>query len=252
MLITTNKVVTTPISILPPNIDIEENKGTIQSHRDTIIICKNLVKNYKNGAKITKALGPINFEVFKGEFLGIYGRSGSGKSTLLNLLTSLDSVTSGDIIINQRYINRLKGKDLMKFRGSIGIIFQSYNLLPNLNVIQNILIASWASNKTENKAYAMELMTKLGIEKLANKNIKNLSGGEKQRVAIARSLINKPNIIFCDEPTGALDSTNENQVMDILKELNAEGITIVMITHNPELEKIVERVITLKDGLMIN
>jgi putative ABC transport system ATP-binding protein len=252
MLISTNKVTSTPISIVPVNNDPFAPTGTIQSHRDTIITCKNLVKNYKNGSKITQALGPINFEVFKGEFLGIYGRSGSGKSTLLNLLTSLDAVTSGDIIINQRYINRLKGKELMKYRGSIGIIFQSYNLLPNLNVLQNILIASWASNKTENKVYAQELMEKLGIEKLAKKNIKNLSGGEKQRVAIARSLINKPNIIFCDEPTGALDSTNENQVMDILKELNKEGITIVMITHNPELEKIVERVINLKDGLITN
>ena len=252
MLISTNKVIGMPISIIPVNTETDNNSGAIQSHRDTIITVKNLVKNYKNGSKITQALGPINFEVFKGEFLGIYGRSGSGKSTLLNLLTSLDAVTSGDIIINQRYINKLKGKDLMNYRGSIGIIFQSYNLLPNLNVLQNILIASWASNKTENKSYARELMSKLGIDKLATKNIKNLSGGEKQRVAIARSLINKPNIIFCDEPTGALDSTNEDQVMDILKELNESGITIVMITHNPDLEKIDNRVIKLKDGLITN
>jgi putative ABC transport system ATP-binding protein len=252
MLISTNKYNSTPITTTPISKDIVVENGAIQSHRDTIITCKNVIKNYKNGSKITNALGPISFEVYKGEFLGIYGRSGSGKSTLLNLLTSLDAVTSGDVIINQRYINRLKGKDLMNYRGSIGIIFQSYNLLPNLNVIQNILIASWSSNKTENMPYAKELMAKLGIEKLAKKNIKNLSGGEKQRVAIARSLINKPNIIFCDEPTGALDSTNENQVMDILKELNKEGITIVMITHNPELEKIVERVINLKDGLITN
>lgn len=219
---------------------------------DAIITVKDVVKNYKNGNKITTALGPVSFQVFKGEFLAIVGRSGSGKSTLLNLLTSLDKPTQGSIVINQVLIDKLNNKELVKYRGTIGIIFQSYNLLPNLNVIQNILVASWACNKEENKVYAKELMTKLGINELANKNIKNLSGGEKQRVAIARSLINKPNLIFCDEPTGALDSENENQVMSILKQLNSEGITVVMITHNPELETQVDRILTIKDGQITN
>jgi ABC-type lipoprotein export system ATPase subunit len=219
---------------------------------DAIITIKDVVKNYKNGSKITTALGPVNFQVFKGEFLAIVGRSGSGKSTLLNLLTSLDKPTTGSIIINQILIDKLNNKELVKYRGTIGIIFQSYNLLPNLNVIQNILVASWACNRQENKVYATELMTKLGILELANKNIKNLSGGEKQRVAIARSLINKPNLIFCDEPTGALDSENENQVMSILKQLNSEGITVVMITHNPDLESQVDRILTIKDGQITN
>jgi ABC-type lipoprotein export system ATPase subunit len=224
----------------------------ITNNKDSIICCKDVIKEYKNGSKISRVLGPVSFEVYRGEFLAIVGRSGSGKSTLLNLLTSLDKVTSGNIIINQLYINKLKNKDTVKYRGSIGIIFQSYNLFTNLTVLENILAASWACDKPENIVYATELMNRLGIDKLSNHNIKNLSGGEKQRVAIARSLINKPNIIFCDEPTGALDSENENQVMSILKQLNKEGITIVMITHNPELENEVDRVITLKDGLIIN
>ena len=223
-----------------------------ETHKDTIITCQNVIRNYKNGSNITTALGPISFDVFRGEFLAIVGRSGSGKSTLLNLLTSLDRPTSGDIIVNQLYINRLKDKDLVKYRSSIGIIFQSYNLLPNLNVIDNIMLASWTANKNQNYSYAKELLTKLGISELEHKNIKNLSGGEKQRVAIARSLINKPNILFCDEPTGALDSYNEGQVIDILKELNKEGITIIMITHNHDLEKIVDRVIVLKEGKINN
>lgn len=221
-------------------------------NKDTIITCQDVIRNYKNGQVLTTALGPVSFSVFRGEFLAIVGRSGSGKSTLLNLLTSLDKPTSGDIIVDQLYINRLKNNDLVKYRSSIGIIFQSYNLLPNLNVIDNIMLASWAANKNDNYNYAKELLKNLGISELENKNIKNLSGGEKQRVAIARSLINKPNILFCDEPTGALDSYNEKQVIEILKELNKEGITIVMITHNHDLEKIVDRVIVLKDGKINN
>jgi putative ABC transport system ATP-binding protein len=219
--------------------------------KDNIITVKDIVKKYKNGSTTQVALGPVSFHVQRGEFLGVYGRSGSGKSTLMNLLTSLDKPTSGEIIVNQLYINKIKGGDMKRYRGSIGIIFQSYNLLANLNVLQNVMVGSWASDRVENLPYARELLKKLGIEKLEKKNIKFLSGGEKQRVAIARALINKPSIIFCDEPTGALDSSNEDQVIDILKKLNEEGMTIVMITHNPDLEKIVDRVITLKDGQII-
>jgi putative ABC transport system ATP-binding protein len=244
MLITTNNA--NKPSVITPSI------SETQVNKDTIISCKNVVKRYKNGRTITTALGPISFNVHKGEFFGIYGRSGSGKSTLMNILTSLDSLTEGEINSNQRILNKIKGKDLRNYRGSIGIIFQSYNLLPNLNVLDNILVASWSANKIENKAYANELMEKLGITKLAKMNIKTLSGGEKQRVAIARSLINKPSIIFCDEPTGALDYTNEKQVIEILKELNQTGITIVMITHNPDLETYFDRFITLNDGQILN
>ena len=223
-----------------------------QTTNDDIITCTDVVKNYKNGRNITRALGPVSFQVRKGEFFGIYGRSGSGKSTLMNILTSLDSTTTGEIKINQRIISKIKGQDLREYRGSVGIIFQSYNLLPNLNVIDNIIVASWASNRVVNTTYAKELMEKLGISKLAKMNIKNLSGGEKQRVAIARALINKPTILFCDEPTGALDFSNEKQVIEILKDLNNTGITVVMITHNSELEEYFDRFITLNDGKITN
>ncbi len=226
-------------------------ESTTQVNRDAIITVKNIVKRYKNGRTITTALGPISFSVYKGEFFGIYGRSGSGKSSLMNILTSLDSLSEGEIVANQMLLNKIKGKELRNYRGSIGIIFQSYNLLPNLNVLDNILVASWSANRIENKVYARELMEKLGITKLANMNIKTLSGGEKQRVAIARSLINKPSVIFCDEPTGALDYTNEKQVIEILKDLNKDGITIVMITHNPDLEGYFDRFITLNDGQIL-
>lgn len=223
-----------------------------QTTNDDIITCTDVVKNYKNGRNITRALGPVSFQVRKGEFFGIYGRSGSGKSTLMNILTSLDSTTTGEIKINQRIISKIKGQDLREYRGSVGIIFQSYNLLPNLNVIDNIIVASWASNRVVNTTYAKELMEKLGISKLAKMNIKNLSGGEKQRVAIARALINKPTILFCDEPTGALDFSNEKQVIEILKDLNNTGITVVMITHNSEFEEYFDRFITLNDGKITN
>lgn len=217
-----------------------------------IIKATNLSRVFGSGESAVTALDKVSFAVKKGAFTVILGRSGSGKSTLLNQLCGLDKATSGDLVVNDKNLSKLKPQDMAKYRGSIGIIFQSYNLLPNLTTIENVLTGAWAASTKKTKNDAEKLLENFGISHRANKNIKTLSGGEKQRVAIARSLINEPEIIFCDEPTGALDTENEGKVIEILLDLNKKGKTIVMVTHNPEFEKYATQVIKMQDGKIVN
>jgi putative ABC transport system ATP-binding protein len=198
-----------------------------------------------------QALGPVDLEIQKGTFTVILGRSGSGKSTLLNLIAGLDRVSTGSITALGNDLSKASAGKLAKYRGRIGIIFQFYNLLANLNVTENILMGQWASGKSGDRAYATELMKKFGIDHRARANVKTLSGGEKQRVAICRALISKPEILFCDEPTGALDSQNELQVKDILRELHDEGLTIILVTHSEYFTELADRVLHMKDGQII-
>ena len=216
-----------------------------------IVECKNLTRTFGVGESAVHALNDVSFNIKKGAFTVILGRSGSGKSTLLNQFCGLDKPSSGDLVVNNINISKLNGNKMAKYRGSIGIIFQSYNLLPNLNTIENIMMGAWAASSKKTEKDAEILMEFLGINHRKNTNIKTLSGGEKQRVAIARSLINDPDIIFCDEPTGALDSENEGRVMDILLDLNKQGKTLVMVTHNPDFVKYATQVIRMQDGKII-
>lgn len=216
-----------------------------------IIVCKNLTRTFGAGESAVHALNDVSFEIKKGAFTVILGRSGSGKSTLLNQFCGLDKPTSGELVVDGVNISKLNGNKMADYRGSIGIIFQSYNLLPNLNAVENILMGSWAASTKRGKQNAGELMEFLGIKHREKTNIKTLSGGEKQRVAIARSLINDPEVIFCDEPTGALDSENEKRVMEILLKLNKEGKTIVMVTHNPDFVQYASQIIKMQDGKII-
>ncbi len=217
-----------------------------------IIKIDNLSKNYGTKKNLIKALGPISLEINKSDFVVILGRSGSGKSTLLNLMAGLDTPTEGRIVVSHQNITHSKSGTLAKYRSKIGIIFQFYNLLPNLNVVENIQMGAWVAGNSVDSKYLDKLLEQFGLTHRRGANVKTLSGGEKQRVAIARALINKPTILFCDEPTGALDTTNEKQVELILKELNNEGLTIVMVTHNPEFSDLANQVITMKDGLIIS
>ena len=215
-----------------------------------LIQLKNVTKTFGTKKNPTTALKDIDLDIEQGSFSLILGRSGSGKSTLLSLLAGLDKVTSGQIIINGQDLSTAKAGTLAQYRSSIGIIFQAYNLLPNLNVVENIQMGCWASGKTPDDNYVNELLTQFGLTHRQNANIKTLSGGEKQRVAIARSLIGRPSILFCDEPTGALDRQNEAQVTEILQKLHQSGLTIIMVTHNPEFKSIATDLITIEDGIL--
>jgi ABC-type lipoprotein export system ATPase subunit len=216
-----------------------------------LIVANNITKNYGSKANPILAVGPVSLEILKGEFVVVLGRSGSGKSTLLNLLAGLDKISSGQLTVGDDNLAQSSSNNLAKYRAKIGVIFQSYNLLPNLNTIENVMMGSMVSNKGIDIMHARDLLKKFGLEHRENANIKTLSGGEKQRVAICRSLIGSPEILFCDEPTGALDTQNENQVKDIIKDLHNNGLTIFMVTHNTEFASVADRTIQMKDGVIV-
>jgi putative ABC transport system ATP-binding protein len=209
-------------------------------------------KFYGTKKDLVKAVGPVSLEIEKGSLTVILGRSGSGKSTLLNLMAGLDKVTDGTLKVGDDELSRISSGNLAKYRSKVGIIFQFYNLLPNLNTVENVMMGAWAGGKKVEEQKAIDLLKQFGLEHRTTADVKTLSGGEKQRVAIARSLIGDPEILFCDEPTGALDTTSENQVRDILVDLNKKGLTIVMVTHNPDFAQIADKVVNMKDGEIIS
>jgi putative ABC transport system ATP-binding protein len=217
----------------------------------SLISLQGVTKVYGTPKHPIKALGPVDLEIEEGSFTVILGRSGSGKSTLLNLIAGLDKATKGTVKALGQDLSKARSGKLARYRSETGIIFQFYNLLPNLNTLENILMGQWAAGKRADKEYAYELMKKFGIEHRAKANVKTLSGGEKQRVAICRALISKPKILFCDEPTGALDSQNEQQVKEILDQLHEEGLTIVLVTHAQEFSDIADCVLNMQDGQII-
>lgn len=210
----------------------------------------NLSKTYGKGENKLEALKNINISIEKGKFTVIIGPSGSGKSTLLNCIAGLDSIASGEVILDGDDISKLSDDKLSKIRREeFGFIFQSYNLIPVINVYDNIILPVSVDGKKEDKEYINTLIKKLGISSQINKFPNELSGGQQQRVAIARALANKPSIIFADEPTGNLDSKTSKEVMDMLcmsvKEFNQ---TLVMITHDEKIAKMADIVVTIGDG----
>ncbi|RDC50745.1 ABC transporter ATP-binding protein [Acinetobacter sp. RIT592] len=209
-----------------------------------------LSKTYGKGENKLEALKNINISIEKGKFTVIIGPSGSGKSTLLNCIAGLDSIASGEVILDGYDISKLSDDKLSKIRREeFGFIFQSYNLIPVINVYDNIILPVSVDGKKEDKEYINTLIKKLGISSQINKFPNELSGGQQQRVAIARALANKPSIIFADEPTGNLDSKTSKEVMDMLcmsvKEFNQ---TLVMITHDEKIAKMADIVVTIGDG----
>ncbi|HDB5631017.1 TPA: peptide resistance ABC transporter ATP-binding subunit VraD [Staphylococcus aureus] len=217
----------------------------------TILSVQHVSKTY--GKKHTfQALKDINFDIQKGEFVAIMGPSGSGKTTLLNVLSSIDQISSGSVIANGQELNKLNQKALAKFRKeSLGFIFQYYSILPTLTVKENIMLplsVQKMSKATMEENYKA-ITTALGIYDLGNKYPSELSGGQQQRTAAARAFVHKPQIIFADEPTGALDSKSANDLLQRLEEMNKSfDTTIVMVTHDPVAASFAERVIMLKDG----
>ncbi|QVK16798.1 ABC transporter ATP-binding protein [Mycoplasmatota bacterium] len=212
-----------------------------------MIKVKNVKKVYQTGVVETHALRDVSLEIQDGEFVVILGPSGSGKSTLLNVISGLDSVTSGEIEVDGEMITDMKDKTLTNFRRrKLGFIFQSYNLLSNLNVYENIEVGR---NLSENPLSIDELLEKIGMTDQIDKYPYQLSGGQQQRVSIARALAKNPSILFCDEPTGALDEETGKQVLDVLQQLNKDlKTTIVIVTHNIAIKEIADKVIHMKSG----
>lgn len=217
-----------------------------------MIKCKNLTKIYRNGDVETVALGDVSFEIREGEFVSIIGPSGSGKSTLMHILGALDTPTSGQYFLDGHEVSRLNDDQLSDLRkNKIGFVFQSFNLLPRTTVLRNVMLPLLYTDtsKEERIARAKECLKYAGMEENKFYNLSNqLSGGQMQRVAIARSLINNPSIILADEPTGNLDTKTSCIVMEALRELNKKGHTIILITHEMDVADYANRIIHIRDG----
>ena len=220
-----------------------------------MIKVSNLCKVFRTEEIETTALNGVSFEIKDGEFVAIMGPSGCGKSTLLNILGLLDNPTSGCYELLGTEVGGLKEKERTKFRkGNIGFVFQSFNLIDELNVYENIELPLRYLNisASERKAKVTEIMKRMAISHRAKHFPQQLSGGQQQRVAIARAVVSNPKLILADEPTGNLDSKNGKEVMDLLKELNQEGTTIVMVTHSQKDASQAQRTIDLFDGQIVS
>lgn len=218
-----------------------------------IINLKDISKDYGKGDGLTKALKNINLKIEKGDMVAILGKSGSGKSTLLNILACMDIPTTGEFFLENSKVNFHNYKETAKIRNKkIGLVFQSFNLISDITVEENIMLPiNYSKDKKKfQKNILNTLLLELNIEKLKNKVADNLSGGEKQRVAIARALINNPDIILADEPTGALDETHSKMVINILKRINDQGHTVIIVTHDNQIANECKRTIVLEDGLV--
>ena len=219
-----------------------------------IIKIEDLFKVYRNGSLEVTALRDVSFSVEVREFVAIMGQSGSGKSTLMNILGCLDSLTAGRYFLDDEDVSTIKGKQLSAIRNrKIGFVFQSYNLLPRLNAVQNVelpMIYAGVSGKKRRQA-ALEALDRVGLTDRLHHKPSEMSGGQKQRVAIARALVNSPAILLADEPTGNLDSRSGEEIMGIFQRLNREGVTIVMVTHEPDIADHTNRIVAFKDGQII-
>ena len=223
---------------------------------ETVLSVSNVEKYYGSKGNITKAVDNISFEVEKGEFIGIMGPSGSGKTTLLNCIATIDHVTSGHIIINEKDITRIKKNNLSKFRREeLGFIFQDFNLLDTLTAYENIALALTISKVAPKQieASVKEVAEKLEITDILKKYPYQMSGGQKQRVAAARALITNPTLILADEPTGALDSKSSRMLLDSMTKLNQDyHATIMMVTHDAFSASYANRILFIKDGKIFN
>ncbi len=218
-----------------------------------IIKTESLKRSFQVGSEKVEALKGINLSVEKGEFLSIMGPSGSGKTTLMNIIGCLDTPTSGSYFLNNKLVNDLDEDNLALIRNrEIGFVFQSFHLLAKNSALNNVILPLKYAGIKQDEAnrLARNVLDKVGLSDRINHAPSELSGGQQQRVAIARALVNNPSIIFADEPTGNLDSQTGDDVMKLFKELNNQGQTIILITHEEEIAKQTNRIINIKDGLI--
>lgn len=228
---------------------MQNNGGIIMNN---ILEVKDLCKTYVVNKRELNVLNNVNLQIKEGEFISIMGPSGSGKSTLLYNVSGMDKMTAGSVVFKGIELSTLSEKEMSTLRlHEMGFVFQQINLLKNLGIIDNIVVSAYMAknrNRKEVNQFAIELMEKTGITELADNDITQASGGQLQRVAICRSLINNPDIIFGDEPTGALNSKSSNEIMDIFKDINESGSTIMLVTHNVKVASKTERVLFMIDG----
>ena len=218
-----------------------------------IIQTKNLRKSYVTGTQSVDAIKGINLDIEKNEFISIMGPSGSGKTTLMNIIGCLDSATSGSYHLNNQLVNNLSDDELSQIRNKeIGFVFQSFHLLARNSALSNVMLPLRYAGFKEDEAEirAKDVLDQVGLIDRMDHTPSELSGGQQQRVAIARALVNKPSIIFADEPTGNLDSKTGEDVMNLFKDLNNQGQTIILITHEEDIAKQSKRIINIKDGLI--
>lgn len=215
-----------------------------------LIKVENLTKTYKKGTVEVQALRQVNIEVCPGEFVALMGSSGSGKSTLMHLLGCLDTPTSGEYWLEHRNVSVLSAKERAMIRNQrIGFVFQRFNLLPRLSAWENIALPLYyRKSRSDLRKKAMEMLKRVGLSRRAEHKPMELSGGESQRVAIARALVTGPALILADEPTGNLDSTTGQEIMQLLLELHEEGRTILLVTHDPSVAEYTQRVLHMRDG----
>lgn len=215
-----------------------------------MIDARGLVKTFFVDTKPVPALNGVSLSVARGEFLAIQGASGSGKSTLLSLLAGLDRPTAGEIVLDGERLDRLSERELARVRrDKIGFVFQAFHLVPSLTVLENVLLPAVFRSKRADEGAGRALLDRLGLSERATHFPDQLSGGEKQRAALARALVNDPAVVFADEPTGNLDSANGSRVMDLLVEnTRAKQRTLVLVTHDPALAARADRRVHLKDG----
>jgi len=220
--------------------------------KEEVISAKKLTKIYHRGSEEIHALQDVSFTISKGEFAAIVGPSGSGKTTLLNLVGCLDTPTRGSLRLNEVEVSSLKEKDLVKLRRqNIGFVFQQFFLLPTLTVRENIELPLLFSRRNGYKSHVDEIMEVVGLESRAEHLPSQLSGGEMQRVAIGRALVNEPKIILADEPTGNLDSATALKIFKLFQNLNGQGLTLIIVTHNLELAKSAHKTVQLRDGEIV-
>jgi len=225
-----------------------------KNHKDEIIRLQDLCKVYNMGSEKVSAVCDVNFDIKKGEFVAIVGPSGSGKSTMMNMVGALDLATKGDIYLDGMDIEHISESNLAQIRGKkIGFIFQTFNLIPTLNALENVELPMifQGISKYKRRERAKKLLEEVKLSHRLYHLPSELSGGERQRVAIARALANDPEVILADEPTGNLDSKTGEEILKMFMELNKQGKTIVMITHDNLLASKARRIIRLKDGQVV-
>lgn len=225
------------------------------THKNTIIEIKNITKSFTDGDTTVQVLKGIDLSVKQGEFVAIMGRSGAGKSTLLYQISLLDTPTSGSIKLDGKTVDQLSNSEKTKFRlHELGYVFQDYSLLPELTALENIMVPLLMQgvSRSSAKKRAEEALVSVNLAHRTGNLPSELSGGEQQRVSIARAITHKPKIVFADEPTANLDTFSSRLVMDIFRKLNKEdGLTIVMVTHEEEFGKLADRIIKLSDGMVV-
>ncbi len=218
-----------------------------------VIVTKNLSKTYGKGSLKVTALKPTNINIKKGEYIAIMGPSGSGKSTFMNLLGCLDTPSTGKLYIDGTDVSTLNDNQLARIRRQkIGFIFQKYNLIPTLNAVENTTLSMSFNNISSNNRLkrAKNLLEMVGLSHRLDHKPSEMSGGEQQRVAIARSLSNNPSIVLADEPTGNVDTASGNKIMRILEEINKQGETVIIVTHDSNVAKRARRILRIQDGIV--